>query len=300
MEDKNNFPIYAYCAGDSAFPPSIQKITHAPTKIYYRGTLIPSIPCIAIVGTRKASLEGKKLAYHTAYELAKNGWCIVSGLAFGIDISAHKGALAAHGKTWAVLAHGLDTVQPKEHTSVAQEILESGGCLISEYPALTPPLPHQFLARNRIVSGLSEAVIVIEAPRASGSIATARHAAQQNKQVFVFPGPASSPLYMGSHELIRAGARLVRNLQDIQADLSSLQQTMFSDQSIREAKSSSSLTKTQQMIFDCVASHKKAMSIDTIIEETSIPYQKVHTDIAFLIQKNLLAEDGVQLYKTCT
>ncbi len=289
MEQKNNFPIHTCARTDSIFPPSLHTIPHAPHILYYRGC-VSSSPRIAIVGTRKASPEGKKLAYHVAYELASKNWCVVSGLAFGIDASAHQGACAARGCTWAVLAHGLDTIQPTHHTALAQEILTQNGCLLSEYPAGTPPYPHQFLARNRIISGVSTALIVIEAPRASGSLATAHAAAQQGIPVFVFPGPATSPLYYGSHELIRSGARLVRTLDDIYTDLQTHPQLAHIQ------KNSFSLTPIQTEVLSLIHHAQKPISVEYLIEKTSQTPQSIYATIAILMEKNYIHEIGPQLY----
>ncbi len=205
--------------GDQEYPELLSKISDPPERLFLVGE-IPKNPCVSIVGTRKSSSEGKQIAKKIATSLSSRGFCIVSGLALGIDASAHEGAISfKSGKTLAVLANGLDSIYPRRHEQLAMEILNCGGGIISEYPTGTPPLPHQFLARNRIVSGLSIATIVIEAPRRSGSIATARLAAEQGREVFVFPGNAHNPNYAGSHLLIRNGARLVSSVEDIFEDL---------------------------------------------------------------------------------
>ncbi len=291
MEQKNNFPIQQCIKDDSLFPAALRFIPHAPHTLYYRGSL-SSAPRIAIVGTRKASPEGKKLAHHVAYELASQQWIIVSGLAFGIDAAAHQGACDANGATWAVLAHGLDSVQPKQHIPLAQKILDLGGCLISEYPSGTPPYPHQFLARNRIISGLSAAVIVIEAPRASGSLATAHAAAQQGIPVFVFPGPASSPLFTGSHELLRHGARLVRSVHDICEDITTHPTLSFVSQSIHKTQDS----LQSHDVFLCIKENSTPISLETILEKTGLSYPYVQKNISKLILEQKIIEVGPQLY----
>lgn len=205
------------------YPPLLKEISGAPEHLFFLGN--PHTwegPLVSIVGTRKASGEGKHLARHLAEAFAHIGVGIVSGLALGIDAAAHEGALAGNGITIAVLANGLDCVYPKTNERLAKEILGSGGAIVSEYPHDAPPLPHQFLERNRIVSGLSLATVVIEAPERSGALSTARNALEQGREVFVFPGPANSPAWRGSHWLIRQGARLATSLEDIKDDLSSL------------------------------------------------------------------------------
>lgn len=296
MLEKNNFPIQHADSLETCFPVYLRSLTRPVARLYWRGDLSATCPRIAIVGTRKASPEGKKMAYHIAYTLARAGWCVVSGLAFGIDAAAHQGALAAGGITWAVLAHGLDTIQPKNNTALAHTILNQNGCLISEYPAGTPPLPHRFLERNRIVSGLCEAVIVIEAPRASGSLATAHHAREQHKPVFVFPGPATSPLYAGSHELIRQGARLVRNSDDILQDLAPYT-TQTTLPSIQKHQSTASLQPLEEKILAHLRAHKKTLSIDTLIDELGIAYHEIQPALASLCSTQHIKEIGPQQYE---
>lgn len=191
-----------------------------PEALYLRGNFsVLSEPCIAIVGTRKATHDGILTVKQLARELTHRGFAIVSGLALGIDAAAHEGALADGGKTIAVLGNGVDTIYPAQHASLGYRILESDGCILSEHPDGTPSLPHHFLARNRIISALALATIVIEAPARSGAIATARFAAEQGREVFVFPGNHTHTNYAGSHTLIRSGARLVANIEHIIEDL---------------------------------------------------------------------------------
>jgi len=202
------------------YPRLLREIAAPPQILYHRGFLPgPSLSLFAIVGTRKATRDGTSLARRIARELAERGFGSVSGLAFGIDAAAHEGTLEGGGKTFAVLANGLDAIYPTYHERLALDILHQGGGLLSEYPMGTPALPHHFLERNRIVAGLALATIVIEAPVRSGALVTARLAAEHGREVFVFPGPAGHLHYTGSHHLIRTGARLVSSLADIFEDL---------------------------------------------------------------------------------
>lgn len=294
--EKNNFPIQQADALETCFPVCLRSLAHPVARLYWRGDLLSARPRIAIVGTRKASPEGRKTAYHTAYALSRAGWSVVSGLAFGIDAAAHEGALAAGGITWAVLAHGLDTIQPKNNTMLAQTILHQDGCLVSEYPPKTPPLPHRFLERNRIISGLCEAVIVIEAPLASGSLATARHAREQHKPVFVFPGPASSRFFAGSHELIRQGARLVRNIDDITHDLAADAPQNTSSISSKH-RLDVSLQPLEEKILVYMRAHKKPLSIDTLIDEFGVAYHEIQPALASLCLAKHIQETGPQQYE---
>lgn len=198
------------------FLQSIRGIAVNPKTLYIVGSLpTERPPTVAIVGTRKPTTYGKEVTFDLAYKLAKKGIIIVSGLAFGIDAVAHKAALAAGGITIAVLANGLDSIYPATHRKLAEDIVKAGGALISEYPPGTPARDFQFLARNRIVSGLSDAVIVTEAASRSGTLATVAHALEQNREVFAVPGNITSPMSVGPNRLIQQGAHPVTAVDDI-------------------------------------------------------------------------------------
>ena len=195
---------------DARFPYLLKEIPLAPEAIYVRGKLPEESKIhVAIVGTRKCSQSSSDIAFKFGKVLAENGVVVVSGLAFGIDAAAHKGCLAGDGQTVAVLAGGLDSIYPAENKLLANSILENDGALISEYPPKTDSLKAYFVARNRIVSGLCKATLLIEVPQKSGAKATARFALEQNRDVFVVPGPASNANFTHSHDLIRQGATLV-------------------------------------------------------------------------------------------
>ena len=201
------------------YPANLKEIPLPPFGIYSLGRIPKNDELsLAIVGTRKTTPNGEDIAYELAKDLASKGINIVSGLAFGVDSAAHKGALSS-GRTLAVLATAVDNPTPATNRKLAGEILAGGGALISEYPPGSPALAHRFLERNRIVSGLSGGIIVVEAPERSGSLATARFATEQNREVFVVPGPSRHRNYKGSHALIREGARLVSSAEEILADL---------------------------------------------------------------------------------
>lgn len=206
--------------GNENYPRLLKEIKKPPSPLFYKGRFPKSDElCIGIVGTRTAGKYGKKQAKEIAYKLADHGITIVSGLALGIDGAAHRGTLEAGGRTVGVLANGLDRVYPKEHTSLAKRIIETNGCLVSEYKKGTSPKANQFLERNRIISGFSKAVVIIEAPSRSGALNTVRHGLEQNREIFVVPGQADNKNYEGSHSLIREGARLVTNADEIIDDL---------------------------------------------------------------------------------
>lgn len=203
-------------SSDTGFPAALREVPWPPLALYAKGAFdAPSERCVSIVGTRKATALGVRTAEKFAASLARAGLTIISGLAFGIDTAAHRGALAAGGRTAAVLAGGLDVIYPRANARLAEEIIAKGGALLSEYPPGSDALPRRFIERNRIVSGLSRGVIVIEAPRESGALATARFAVEQNRDVFAVPGPVNHPNYAGSHALIREGATLVTDPAEI-------------------------------------------------------------------------------------
>ncbi len=205
------------------YPPLLREVSGAPEHLFFLGNPVAwSGPLVAVVGTRKATAEGRRLAKRISERFARAGIGVVSGLALGIDAAAHEGALSGKGATVAVLGNGLPHIYPVANERLAGEILRSGGAIISEYPLDAPALPHQFLERNRIISGLTLATVVIEAPEHSGSLSTARHALEQGREVFVFPGPAEHPAWRGSHWLIREGARLAASFEDIREDMASL------------------------------------------------------------------------------
>lgn len=273
----------------SAYPRLLKEIPNPPPKIYVMGELPRNRPSVAIVGTRKATAEGRELARKWARQLAASGAVVVSGLAMGIDAAAHEGALEAGGITVAVLACGLDSIYPRQNEKLAKRILESGGAIISEYPEGTPSYPDQFLARNRIVSGLSVAVIVVEAPERSGSLATARLAAEQGREVFVAPGSVNNFNYRGSHKLIRDGARLAGSVEDILEDLG-MKIPNPKLQITNKLQTKNIKDKSQLFIYRTVQKAGEPLSIDKIIKLTKLEPQTVNQAMAFLTIAGIIKE----------
>lgn len=205
--------------GTAGYPELLEEIFDPPLVLYARGrTEILGRACLAVVGTRKPSLYGLRTAEELSSDLAARGITIVSGMARGVDAAAHRGALGAGGATVAVLGSGIDVVYPREHGALAREIARRGA-LLTEYPPGTPPAPHNFPARNRIVSGLSLGALVIEAASQSGSLITARLAAEQGREVFAVPGNLTVPQSFGPNFLIKQGAKLVQSWRDIVDEL---------------------------------------------------------------------------------
>ncbi len=208
--------------GDSDYPPSLENIPDPPSLLYVKGRLEPRDQlAVAVVGSRHCTPYGARVAERLGGALARVGITVLSGLARGIDAAAHRGALKAGGRTLAVLANGLATVYPPEHEDLARAVVE-GGALLSEMPMHQSPLAGLFTQRNRVISGLSLGVVVVEATPRSGSLSTAHHAMEQNREVFAVPGPVDSLSSRGCHRLLRDGAKLVETIDDILEELGPL------------------------------------------------------------------------------
>jgi DNA processing protein len=204
------------------YPAALATIATPPQLLYVKGTLQERDErSVAVVGSRACTTYGRRIAERIGHDLARAGWTIISGLARGIDGCAHRGALRAGGRTIAVLAGGLSRIYPPEHTDLAAEVA-AAGALISEAPMRMEPMATLFPARNRIISGLSRAVVIVEAADKSGALITARLAGEQGREVFAVPGAVDNPASAGSLHLLRQGAKLVRGAEDILEDLQAL------------------------------------------------------------------------------
>lgn len=205
---------------DDRYPPALREIHDPPFLLYLKGTLRPSdAAAIGVVGSRRTTHYGKEQAKKLSFRLARAGFCIISGLARGIDTAAHEAALAAEGRTIAVLGSGIGHIYPPENQALADRIAESGAVL-SEFPVLYVPDRKSFPLRNRIVSGMSQGLLVIEAPSRSGSLITANQALEQGRSVFAVPGPIDRPTSEGCNRLIQQGAKLVCSAEDVVEELS--------------------------------------------------------------------------------
>ena len=214
---------------DKDYPEQLKKIKNAPEALYFRGKIKPDEVCFAIVGTRRCSSYGKQVALEIAGNLSEPGLTIVSGLAPGIDTFAHTAVVEQGGRTIAVLGTGLDekSIYPKENIKLARKIVELEGLLISEYPPGTRGTRFSFPQRNRIISGLSKGVLVIEAKQKSGSLITAAYALEQGRDVFAVPGSIYSDYSKGTHKLIKQGAKLTEDINDIIEEIDSLKKMFF-------------------------------------------------------------------------
>jgi len=288
--------VHAIPLGFPGYPPPLAGVVAPPPLLYFRSEWLPTdANAIGIVGSRSCTSYGLRIATHLARNLARAGFTIVSGLARGIDAAAHRGALEGGGRTVAALAGGLSRIYPPEHAPLADEITASRGCLITETPMVMEPQAGMFPARNRIISGLSRAVIVVEANARSGALITARHAADQGREVYAVPGPVDSPASAGCHDLIRAGARLVRSADDVVEDLRGLSSPSkeTSDRSQRPEKEPSApsvsrppepppappqLDHPHQRVYDALAARRHA---DELARELNLPV----TDLARLLMQ---------------
>lgn len=205
---------------DENFPQNLIGLEDAPLILYVKGKLRPrDTNSVAIVGTRKMTAYGKKVTTTLVTDLCKNGVSIISGLALGIDAAAHWAAVNTKGHTVAVLASGLDKITPASNTSLAKKIIKCGGAIVSESPLSAAVWPSSFVLRNRIISGMARAVVIVEGAQKSGTLLTASAAAKQGKQVFAVPGQITSPMSAAPHFLLKAGAKPVTNADDILEEL---------------------------------------------------------------------------------
>jgi DNA processing protein len=221
--------------GTPEYPGLLEEISNAPLVLYARGRLEnPNIPCLAVVGSRRPTVYGLQMAQGIASDLGSRGICIVSGMARGIDGAAHRGCMKSGGTTIAVLGCGIDVVYPPEHRQLKEQIT-GAGLVISEFPPGTAPNPHNFPIRNRIISGLSEGALVVEASEKSGSLITARLALEQNREVFAIPGNNTSPTSYGPNYLIKQGAKLVQSWKDVVEEMpADLRENIFSQEETKQ------------------------------------------------------------------
>lgn len=264
------------------FPEALCSISDSPILLYCRGALSwLSHPAVAIIGSRTATDYGQRVASLFATELASQGITIVSGAAYGIDAAAHRGALQAGGGTVAVLGCGIDVAYPRSHAALLREIA-GNGLLLTEYPVGTPPEGFRFPARNRLISGLVQGVVVVEATEKSGSLITAQLALDQGREVFAVPGRIDSPKSAGTHRLIQQGAHLVHSAADILAGLSWGGNFRTSTQPQNDRAVASPLAPGEQLLLDNLDTYPR--DIDTLVRVTGLAPAEIH---ALLLQLEL-------------
>lgn len=275
------------CRDDEDFPAWLLNIPDPPLLLYVKGeTGVLSNPGISIVGSRAASSYGLKMAADLGGQLARQGLTVISGLALGIDAAAHRGALAAGGKTIAVLGCGLDIVYPEQNRKLFEEI-PGQGAIVSEYPLGTRPDSFRFPARNRIISGLGQGVVVVEATQRSGSLITADHALDQGREVFAVPGRADSVKSTGTHRLLQAGAKLVLGINDITSELLSPGLAGKATEAVAAVKpeAADGLGPEEKKILAQLEVYPK--SVDDVIVATDLAVEKVNELLLMLELKGL-------------
>ena len=282
--------------GDPAYPSPLAAVNCPPPLLYFRGEWTPAdVGGIAIVGSRSCTSYGKKMADQIARGLVRAGLTVVSGLARGIDGAAHRATLEAGGRTIAVLAGGLSEIYPPEHTELAEANAKQGA-LVSETPMTVAPQPGMFPARNRVISGLTRATIVIEANARSGALITARHAGEQGREVYAVPGNVDSVASAGCLELIRNGARLIRGVDDLLEDLKGIAQpvpeeprkpkpALFETAEAAPAPVAPPLDPSHRAIWDMLTEKRHA---DELSRGTGIPVSDLSRALTLLEMKKLV------------
>ena len=261
------------------YPKSLFEISDPPPFLYVKGALHSHELAIAIVGSRRATPYGLMTTGKLAEELAGHGVCVVSGMARGVDTAAHKGALQAGGRSIGVLGCGVDTVYPPENRALFEKMADNG-CLISEFPLGTLPLAENFPRRNRIISGLSHGVLVVEAAEKSGSLITAQYALEQGREVFAVPGNISCVTSRGSNHLIKQGAKLVDSVEDILEELPLEECTSAATPLLSPPRRSFALTPQEAIVYELLA--RAPLHIDEIISQTELTAGEVSSMLLHL------------------
>ncbi len=289
MERLARYGVQAITWNDPAYPPRLKEIYDLPPVLYLRGELTEADEwALAVVGTRRPTPYGRQVAEHLAADVAAQRVTIISGLARGIDSIGHRAALDSGGRTIAVMACGLDIVYPPEHVKLAQEIRERGA-LVSDYPLGTQPQGHYFPRRNRIMSGLSLGVLVVEGDVKSGALITASLALEQNREVFAVPGSVFSTQSRGTHRLLQEGAKLVQSVEDI---LEELNLTMVPQQ--MEMKELVPATDTEERLLRHIST--EPVHIDEVRRLSGLPIAAVSSALSMLELKGLVRQMGPMSY----
>jgi len=289
MEKLERHRVQVLTYHDSAYPSRLKEIYDYPPILYVKGSLLPEDEwCLAVVGTRRATAYGKQVTEEIVADLARNRITITSGLARGIDSVAHRSALEAGGRSIAVFACGLDIVYPGENANLARSIMQQGA-LISEYPLGTKPKPENFPRRNRIMSGMSLGVLVVEAGESSGALITANLALEQNREVLAVPGSILSPASRGTNHLIQEGAKAVRDYMDIleELNLTAVAQQMEMKEIIPASDEESILLKQLST---------EPTHVDEVCRASGLPVSTVSSTLAMMELKGLVKSVGSMKY----
>jgi DNA processing protein len=289
IEKLDRYGVKVLTWHDPDYPSRLKEIYDYPPVLYVRGSLLPQDEwCLAVVGTRRATVYGRQAAEEIVADLAQNKITIVSGLAKGIDSIAHHSALEAGGRSIAVFGSGLDIVYPAENAALARNIIQHGA-VISEYPLGTRPKADNFPRRNRIMSGLSLGVLVVEADETSGAMITAHLALEQNREVFAVPGSILSPASRGTNHLIQEGAKLVRDYTDI---LEELNLTAVAHQ--MEIKEVIPASDTESLLLRQLSA--EPIHIDEVCRNSGLPISTVSSTLAMMELKGLVKQVGTMNY----
>ena len=288
-ESIKNSGISYLTSFDDNYPKLLKQIYDPPTVIYFKGQLKDEEKTLAVVGTRKITGYGRVVTEKFVRGLVAAGLTIVSGLAKGVDSQAHLSTIKSGGRTIAVLGGGLNYIYPPENRSLAEQIVESGGAVMSEFPPDYPSLPGNFPSRNRIISGLSQGVLVVEAAEDSGSLITARLALEQGREVFAVPGPITSNLSKGPIDLIKEGARVVMNAEEILDELGINQV-----QSSKIKVSNEDLSKDEAQILDILENEQ--LHIDEICRKLDLSAAKVSGTLLKMEISGLVQNLGSGMY----
>lgn len=276
-------------AGEDTYPSMLVQIPDPPALLFYKGNLdnLIELPCIAIIGSRVCSMYGRRVAMKLAKDFVQTGVVVVSGLARGIDGEAHIGALDAGGKTIAVIGTGLDRCYPSEHRELADMIIQSG-LLLTEYPPLTEPQRYNFPERNRIVSGLSLGVVVVEAGERSGTMITVGTALDQSREVFAVPGEITHATSKGTNRLLRDGAGVVLSAKDVLEPLGLTQKT--TEESHLERVSTEAAKKIVVLLFD------KPMHFNIILNESALSVSDLQSELLQLEMAGIVRRHAGEIY----
>jgi len=289
MEKLDRYGVKIFTWHDKDYPSRLKEIYDYPPVIYVRGSLLPEDEwCLAVVGTRRATVYGRQVTEEIVADLAQSKITIVSGLAKGIDSVAHHSALEAGGRSIAVFACGLDIVYPAENANLARRIIQQGA-LVSEYPLGTKPRADNFPRRNRIMSGLSLGILVVEAGETSGALITARLALEQNREVFAIPGSILSPASRGTNHLIQEGAKLVHNYTDILEELN-----LMAVAHQVELKEVIPASDTESLLLKQLSA--EPTHIDEVCRSSGLPTSTVSSTLAMMELKGLVKQVGAMNY----
>lgn len=285
-----NLGIHIVSLNDSTYPKLLLECSLPPALLYIRGTILnPDWAILSVVGTRKITTYGMSVIPRILGPLIDAGMVVASGLAYGVDALAHTQAVEKQRPTIAILGGGIDdkTIYPKHHVLLAHEIIANGGCLVSEYPPGTPPFKQNFVARDRIISGLAVGTLIIEGSLKSGSLITAQYALEQNRRLYAVPGPIYAEQSRGPNNLIKMGASLITEAADILNDLN-VSPKLETTPLVQD------YTPAEQAVLAILTS--EPMTVDTVIQNSDADASSVTTTLTFLEMKGAIKNVGGQQY----